>query len=252
MDRLIYTAMSGATQALDQQAVVANNLANASTTGFRAQLATFRAVPMAFGDGSTINNTTTRTFVLSSTPGADYTPGPIQQTGNPLDVAVQGPGWLSVLAADGNEAYTRAGAFHVDANGQLVTATNQPVIGTGGPISVPPGAQITIGKDGTVSALTPGDPPTAVVVVDQLKIVNPDPGTLAHGDDGLYRTSDGNPADADPNAIVIGGALEGSNVNPVAAMVSMITNARQFQMHTKMLEAADQNDQSANKLLDFS
>ena len=163
MDRLIYTAMSGSAQALEQQAVVANNLANASTTGFRAQLETFRAVPMSFGDGSSINDNTTRTFVLSSTPGADYTPGPIQQTGNPLDVAIQGPGWLSLQTADGNEAYTRAGNLHIDENGQLVNATNQVVLGNGGPVSVPPGAQITIGKDGTVSALTPGDPPTAVV-----------------------------------------------------------------------------------------
>src|ERR1700759_728858 len=137
MDRLIYTAMSGSTQALEQQAIVANNLANASTTGFRAQLETFRAVPMSFGDGSTINDDTTRTFVLSSTPGADYTPGPIQQTGNPLDVAVQGPGWLSVQTTDGNAAYTRAGNLHVDANGQLVTANNLPVLGTSGPLSIP-------------------------------------------------------------------------------------------------------------------
>src|SRR3984957_19698026 len=178
-DRLIYTAMSGATPALEQQAIVANNLANTSTTGFRAQLATFRAVPMSFGDGSSINDDTTRTFVLSSTPGADYTPGPIQQTGNPLDVAVQGAGWrggggLAVQTADGGEAYTRAGNLHVDENGQLVNATNQVVLGNGGPVSVPPGAEITIGKDGTVSALTPGDPPTAVVMVDQLKLVNPD------------------------------------------------------------------------------
>jgi flagellar basal-body rod protein FlgF len=148
-DRLIYTAMSGATQALEQQAIVANNLANTSTTGFRAQLETFRAVPMSFGDGSTVNDQTTRTFVLSSTPGADETPGPIQQTGNPLDVAVQGDGWLSVQTADGSEAYTRGGNLHIDQNGQLVNATNLPVLGTGGPISVPPGAQITIGKDGT-------------------------------------------------------------------------------------------------------
>src|ERR1700751_6496519 len=134
MDRLIYTAMSGATQTLEQQAVVANNLANTSTTGFRAQLATFRAVPMGFGDGSSINDDTTRTFVLSSTPGSDFTPGPIQQTGNPLDVAVQGPGWLAVQSADGNEAYTRQGNLHVDENGQLVTAGNLPVVGSGGPI----------------------------------------------------------------------------------------------------------------------
>ena len=252
MDRLIYTAMSGATQALEQQAVVANNLANTSTTGFKAQLATFRAVPMAFGDGSTINDITTRTFVLSSTPGADYTPGPIQQTGNPLDVAVQGPGWLSVLTPDGQEAYTRAGNLHVDENGQIVTASNMPVVGGGGPLSVPPGAQVTIGRDGTVSALIPGDPPTSIAIVDQLKLVNPAPASLTRGDDGLFRTADGNPADADPNVVVAAGALEGSNVNPVAAMVSMITNARQFQMQTKMIESADQNEQSANKLLDFS
>ncbi|MDE1181232.1 flagellar basal-body rod protein FlgF [Paraburkholderia sp.] len=252
MDRLIYTAMSGAAQALEQQAVVANNLANASTTGFRAQLATFRAVPMAFGDGSSVNDDTTRTFVLSSTPGADYSAGPIQQTGNPLDVAVQGPGWLAVQTADGNEAYTRAGNLHVDQNGQLVTATNLPVIGNGGPLSIPPGAEVTIGKDGTVTALTPGDPPTSVAIVDQLKLVNPDPSTLKRGDDGLFHTADGNPADADQNVVLAPAALEGSNVNPVSAMVSMITNARQFQVQSKLLESADKNDQAANQLLSFS
>ena len=252
MDRLIYTAMTGASQALEQQAVVANNLANTSTTAFRAQLATFRAVPMNFGDGSQTGTDTTRTFVLASTPGADFTPGPLQRTGNPLDVAVQGQGWLSVLTADGNEAYTRAGNLHVDENGQLVTATNQPVVGNGGPLSVPPGADVTIGKDGTVSALIPGDPPTAIAIVDQLKLVNPDPATLQRGDDGLFRTVDGNPADADPSVVLAPESLEGSNVNPVAAMISMITNARQFQMQTKLLESADQNEQAANQLLNFS
>jgi len=252
MDRLIYTAMSGATQALEQQAIVANNLANTSTTGFRAQLETFRAVPMSFGDGSTANDDTTRTFVLSSTPGADYTPGPIQQTGNPLDVAIQGDGFLSVQTSDGNEAYTRAGNLHIDQNGQLVTAMNQPVLGTGGPISVPPGANISIGKDGTISALAPGDPATAIAVIDQLKLVKPEGNALTRGDDGLFHTADGNPADADPSVVVAPGSLEGSNVNPVSAMVSMITNARQFQMQSKMIESADQNDQTANQLLSFS
>ena len=190
--------------------------------------------------------------MLSSTPSADYTPGPIQQTGNPLDVAVEGPGWLSVQAPDGSEAYTRAGNLHVDANGQLVNANNLPVIGNGGPLSIPPGAQVTIGKDGTVSALTPGDPPTSIAIIDQLKLVNPDPATMTRGDDGLFRAAGGDPADADPNVTVVPASLEGSNVNAVSAMVSMITNARQFQMQTKLLESADQNDQSANKLLDFS
>jgi flagellar basal-body rod protein FlgF len=251
MDRLIYTAMTGAAQSLEQQSTVANNLANASTTGFKAQLSAFRQVPMNF-EGNANGDPSSRTFVLASTPTADYTPGPIQQTGNPLDVAIQGPGWLSVQAADGTEAYTRAGNLHVDANGQIVTASNLPVIGTGGPISVPPGAEITIGKDGTVSAIGPGDRATAIAAVDQLKLVNPDPASLSRGDDGLFHTADGNPADADPAVTVAPASLEGSNVNAVSAMVDMITNARQFQMQTKMLDSANQMDQSANKLLDFS
>ncbi|KVE33298.1 flagellar basal-body rod protein FlgF [Burkholderia sp. TSV86] len=253
MDRLIYTAMTGATQALEQQSVVATNLANASTTGFRAQLATFRAVPMNFDSGGgNVDLATTRTYTLASTPGADFTPGPIAQTGNPLDVAVRGTGWLTVMLPDGSEAYTRAGNLHVDANGQLVTANNLPVAGNGGPLAVPPNAQVTIGADGTVSALMPGDPPTAVAIVDQLKLVNPDPAALKRGDDGLFRTADGNPADADPAVKVVPNSLEGSNVNPVAAMVSMIGNARAFEWQTKLIQSADQNEQAANQLLNFS
>jgi flagellar basal-body rod protein FlgF len=252
MDRLIYTAMSGATQALDQQAVVANNLANVSTTGFRAQLANFRDVPMAFGDGSSVNDQTTRTFVLSATPGSDMTPGAISKTGNPLDIAIQGQGFIAVQTADGNEAYTRAGNLHVDENGQLVTANNLQVLGGGGPIAVPPGSAVTIGSDGTVSALAPGSQPNAIAMIDQIKFVNPPAGTLTRGDDGLFHTADGNPADADPSVQIATESIEGSNVNPVAAMVSMITNARQFQMQTKLLQSADQNDQTANQLLQFT
>lgn len=252
MDRLIYTAMTGASQALEQQAVVANNLANVSTTGFRAQLANFRAVPMAFGDGSTANDTTTRTFVLSATPGSDMTPGAISHTGNPLDIAIQGSGFIAVQTPDGNEAYTRAGNLHVDENGQLVTASNLQVIGGGGPIGVPPGSAVTIGKDGTVSAIAPGSPADAIAMIDQIKFVNPPAGSLTRGDDGLFHTADGNPADADQTVQVATESLEGSNVNPVAAMVSMIDNARQFQMQTKLLQNADQNDQSANQLLQFT
>ena len=252
MDRLIYTAMSGATQALEQQSVVANNLANVSTTGFRAQLANFRDVPMAFGDGSSVNDQTTRTFVLSATPGSDMTPGTISKTGNPLDIAIQGSGFIAVQTPDGNEAYTRAGNLHVDENGQLVTANNLQVIGGGGPIAVPPNSAVTIGSDGTVSAIAAGSQPNAIAMIDQIKFVNPPAGTLTRGDDGLFHTADGNPADADPGVQIATESIEGSNVNPVAAMVSMITNARQFQMQTKLLQDADQNDQSANQLLQFS
>jgi flagellar basal-body rod protein FlgF len=207
---------------------------------------------MSFGDGSSVNDQTTRTFVLSATPGSDMTPGAISHTGNPLDIAIQGSGFMAVQTADGNEAYTRAGNLHVDENGQLVTANNQQVIGGGGPIGVPPGSAVTIGKDGTVSAIAPGSPADAIAMIDQIKFVNPPAGSLQRGDDGLFRTADGNPADADQTVQVATESLEGSNVNPVAAMVSMITNARQFQMQTKLLQNADQNEQSANALLNFS
>jgi flagellar basal-body rod protein FlgF len=252
MDRLIYTAMTGASQALAQQDVVTNNLANTSTTGFRAQLASFRSAPLSFSNDGTSNDNTTRTFVLSATTGADYTHGPISQTGNPLDVAVEGPGWLAVQTPDGNEAYTRAGSLHVDASGQLMNANDLPVIGNSGPVAVPPGSDVTIGEDGTVTALTPGDPPQSIASVDQLKLVNPDPATLTRGNDGLFHAAEGEPADADPAVKLAPKSLEGSNVNAVAAMVSMIANARQYQMQAKLLQNADQNDQSANQLLTFS
>jgi flagellar basal-body rod protein FlgF len=255
MDRLLYVSMTGASQSLEQQGQIANNLANASTTGFRAQLSAFRAVPLRTEDQVAAGTTAvTRTYVVDSTPTSDFTPGPIQQTGNPLDVAVSGAGWFAVQTPAGGEAYTRAGNFQVDANGQLVTADGLPVLGNSGPIAIPQGANVTIGNDGTVSALTPGDPPSSITAIDQLKLVNPDPQgpAMVRGDDGLFRLADGTQADADPTVTVASGAIEGSNVNPVGAMVAMIANARQFDMQMKLLQTANTDDQAANQLLTFS
>jgi flagellar basal-body rod protein FlgF len=253
MDRMLYVAMTGASQSLEQQAQIANNMANAGTTGFRAQLSAYRAVPLRTPDELAAGTTTVaRTYVVDSTPMADFTPGPVQTTGNPLDVALGGAGWFTVQTADGNEAYTRAGDFQVNAAGQLVTSNGLPVIGNAGPIAIPAGAQVTISNDGTVSALSPGDPPNSVAVIDQLKLVNPDLKTMVRGDDGLFRQSNGTPADADPTVLVTPNALEGSNVNPINAMVAMIANARQFDMQMKLLQTADTDDQSSNALLTFS
>lgn len=249
MDRLIYVAMSGASQALDQQATIANNLANASTTGFRAQLSAYRSVPV---ETATSGTDTTRTYALTSNPGTDFTPGAVEKTGNPLDVALQGNGWIAVQTASGEEAYTRAGNMHVDQNGQLVTGTGQQVVGNGGPIAIPPRAKIDIAEDGTISALGAGEAATNVTVVDKIKLVNPPEGALTRGDDGLFHTATGQPAPADATLRLMSGAVEGSNVNPVQAMVQMIDNARSFQMHMKMLDMASSNEQSANQLLNFS
>jgi flagellar basal-body rod protein FlgF len=239
MDRLIYLSMSGAKATLQRQDVLAHNLANASTTGFRAEMAAFRAVPIR-GDGAS-----TRAFALESTIGHDMRGGPVQTTGRELDVAVKGNAWLAVQGLDGTEAYTRAGALEVDAEGQLVTATGRLVLGDGGPITLPPGARVDIAGDGTLNATVGDGRPQAV---GRLKLVTPE-APLKRGDDGLFRAADGNALDADDAARLQAGALEGSNVSPVETMVAMIAASRQFEQQMKSLQTAEQREQAASRLL---
>ena len=239
MDRMIYLSMSGARATLQRQDVLAHNLANVSTPGFRAEIAAFRAVPVR-GDGAS-----TRVYALESTPGHSEASGPVQTTGRALDVAVAGRAWLAVQALDGTEAYTRGGALDVDPEGQLVTRSGLPLLGDGGPITVPANARIDIAADGSVSA-TVGS--AKAHKLGRLKLVTPEPGALARGDDGLFRAASGE-LDADPAARVQQGALEGSNVSPVETMVAMISAARQFEQQMKLLQAAEQKEQAATKLL---
>jgi flagellar basal-body rod protein FlgF len=239
MDRLIYLSMSGAKATMQRQDVLANNLANANTNGFRAEMAAFRAVPI-HGDGAS-----TRAFALESTIGHDTRGGPVQSTGRDLDVAMQGNAWLAVQGLDGTEGYTRAGALEVDAEGQLVTAGGRAVLGEGGPINLPPGARVEIGDNGAISATVGNGLPQAV---GRLKLVTPE-APLKRGEDGLFRAADGNELDADAQARVIGRALEGSNVSPVETMVAMIAAARQFEQQMKSLQTAEQREQAAARLL---
>jgi flagellar basal-body rod protein FlgF len=241
MDRLIYTSMTGAKHLFNRQAVLANNLANASTTGFRADLVAQRAVPTQGGAPGA------RIFSLETTTGSDFTPGPMLATGRALDVAVQGSGWIAVQGFDGNEAYTRAGNLQVNVDGTLTLPNGLPVLGDGGPITVPADAKLQIAADGTISAKTANSP--TVNQVGRLKLVNPEANALVKSLDGLFRTRNGEPADTDPNVRVADGTLEGSNVNVVEAMVGMIAAARQFEMQMKMLAVAEQNEQKAGSLL---
>ncbi len=246
MDRVIYTAMSGAKHTLEQQANASNNLANATTTGFREQLNTFRAVPVV-GEGLA-----TRTFVVDSTAGTNFNAGPIQDTGRALDVAVQGPGWLAVQTTDGSEAYTRNGSFKLSENGILQTQTGLNVVGDGGPISIPPDVTIAIASDGTVSSIPTTGTPNAVNILGRLKLVNPDEKALKRGDDGLFRMTAGAQAPPDANVRLVGGALEGSNVNVVESMVSMINLARQFDLNMKVVTTAQSDSDKANQILSLS
>lgn len=243
MDRLIYTAMTGASHTLQQQASVAQNLANINTPGFRSTIDTFRSVPIV-GEGLP-----TRAFVVDSTSGTDFTPGVTQATGNTLDVAVDGKGWIAVQDANGNEAYTRNGGLKLTPAGILQTKSGLNVMGDTGPITIPPDTQVTIAKDGTISTVPTTSQVNQVVIVGRLKLTNPPEDQLVRGEDSLFRTKDGQPADADANVTVISGSLEGSNANMVESMVNMISLARQFDMQMKMLTTADDNAKQASGVL---
>ena len=238
MDRLVYLSMAGAKAAMQRQETLAHNLANASTSGFRAELQAFRAVPVE-GSGAS-----TRVFAIESTPGYDATPGPVAATGRQLDVAMKGNAWLAVQGRDGTEAYTRGGSLDITADGTLVTTSGTTVLGDGGPIQVPQGTAISIAADGTVSASAANGTSQAV---GRLKLVTPDV-PLLRGEDGLFRGAEGD-LGADAAARLQEGALEGSNVSPVETMIAMISAARQFEAQMRLLSSAEGNDKAASQLL---
>ncbi len=246
MDRLIYTAMTGASHTLLQQATVAQNLANVNTPGYRSAINTFRAIPL---NGEGLN---TRTMVVDSTAGADFSSGVLQQTGRSLDVAVQGEGWLVVQLEDGSEAYTRNGSLQITPAGLLQTHGGLNVVGDAGELAIPPNSEINIARDGTISTVPSGTKPSSVVVAGRIKLVNPPAADLVRGDDGLFRLKNGATADADANVKLLSGSLESSNVNTVEAMVNMIALARQFDMQMKMLQSADNNAKQASQLLNMN
>jgi flagellar basal-body rod protein FlgF len=247
MDRLIYTAMTGASQTLNRQAAVAHNLANVASSGYRAEEHRLRAVQVQ--SNAQQKGLATRAFVVDASTHTNFTPGPMMVTGRPLDVAVQGAGWLAVQLADGSEAYTRNGSFEINVNGVVQTRSGLTVLGDGGAISIPPEVKISVGLDGTISALPESGAQNTVSVVGRFKLVNPPETDLVRGDDGLFRLRDGSAAPADERITVASGTLEGSNVNPAEQMVTMISLARQFEMQMKVLSAADANDRAATQIL---
>lgn len=244
MDRLIHVAASGARQLLARQDTIAQNLANLSTPGYRAETAAARALQGAGGG--------TRVFALEVATGADLTPGPVEATGRPLDVAVQGPGWIAVQADDGREVYTRGGSLEVSPGGVLQTRSGHAVLGEAGPITIPPEHRIEIARDGTVSAIPEGRPLAPVQTLGRIKLVNPPAQALERGADGLFRLRGGAPAPADPEVALVAGALEGSNVNAAEALVGMIGVARQFELHMKLVAQAEDNARRAASLLNVT
>lgn len=241
MDRLLYVAMSGARETVQAQTVNTQNLANASTTGFRADLQSFQSLPVN-GPGYA-----SRVYGMAADQGIDTSPGSVMGTGRALDVAVNGDGWIAVQGPDGNEAYTRAGDLRVDSLGLLRTGAGRPVMGNGAPIAIPPAEKIEIAGDGTISIRPLGQ--NTLAVVDRIKLVNPPPAQLQKGADGLVHLKGGDAAEADASVQLQVGALESSNVNTVEAMVNLIQLARQYETQVKMMANAEENDRASAQLM---
>lgn len=244
MDRGLYIAMSGAKEILLAQSVNANNLANANTTAFRADLEQARSMPV-FGPVHP-----TRAYAMTERPAVDFSPGAVLTTGRDLDVAVHGEGWIAVQGHDGEEAYTRAGDLHVTPEGLLVTGSGLAVLGDGGgPISVPPAEKVEIGDDGTVSAIPTGEVATGLAAVGRIKLVNPPLEELDKFGEGLMRLKNGGSAEASAEVTLVSGALESSNVNSVGEMVNLINLARQFEMQIKMMKTMEDNGAASAQLM---
>ena len=243
MDRMIYLAMSGAKQTLHAQALAANNLANVNTTGFKADLAAARSMPV-FGEGQA-----SRVYAMTERPGINFDNGSVQFTGNELDFAIDGEGFIAVLAADGTEAYTRRGDLKLNANGMLENGAGQLVLGNNGPVALPPSEKIEIGIDGLVSVRPVGQAANTLAEIDQLKLVNPSLDELEKSADGLFRMKSGEPVEADVDVRVIHGAIEASNVNAVGEMVNMINLQRQFELQIKAMKSVEENDSAATQIL---
>jgi flagellar basal-body rod protein FlgF len=243
MDKSLYVAMTGAKEILDAQAVNNFNLANASTTGFKADLAAFQSQAVA-GSGYA-----SRVYATESTSGWDQSQGSFTTTGRPLDVAVQGAGFIAVQGPNGQEAYTRNGDLHLTPEGLLVTSTGQPVLGDNGPISVPPSSSIKIGGDGTVTVLPFGAPAQSLAAIGRIKLVNPAPDRLVRKSGGMFQLPGGASAPADASVKLDSGVLESSNVDLASAMVNMIDLARNFQLQVKAMKSADDNASASAQLL---
>ena len=243
MDKYLYLAMNGAAQAMLAQQSNANNLANVSTTGFKATLDHFQSRPLS-GPGFQ-----DRVYAVDEAAGADFRPGALITTGRDLDLAISADGWFAVQAADGSTAYTRRGDFRIDPNGLLLNGANQIVLGEGGPITVPQFESLVVGRDGTISVRASGQSADSLVAVDRIRVVSAAAGQLQRGEDGLFRSTDGGELPPDASLTVTSGALEASNVNAVEAMVRMIDYARYYEHQVKLMNLASENDAASASLM---
>ncbi len=242
MDKLIFTAVSGAEHTLRAQQVHANNLANMDTPGFRANLELVTSQQL----GANVNYGYDDVHMARTQADAISTrPGTVRETGRPLDVAINGNGYFAVEFG-GNEAYTRAGAIDIDANGAL-SVNGRPLLGEGGPIVLPPHSAVEIGTDGTISVMAEGA--TTMQVIDKLRLVTAEGPELTKNEAGLIVSRNGDQLQADPNISVRSRALEGSNVSAIEEMVATMALNRSFELQMKLFQAGDKMNEAGNRLL---
>jgi len=243
VDNLLYVSMTGARETSLAQATTSNNLANAKTTGFKADLAQFRSMPV-YGDGLP-----SRAFAMTERAGYNLDSGGTITTGRNLDVAIRGEGWLVVQDEQGAELLTRRGDLKISPNGQLVNGGNFPVLGDGGPIALPPFEKIDIAKDGTITILPLGAEANATAVVERIRLVNPDPASLEKNSQGLFKSREDEVFQADANITIESGALESSNVSVVSELTNMINYARQFEVQVKLMSSVEERGRALDRLL---
>lgn len=243
MDRLIYTAVTGMNASMARQQMIASNMANAQTIGFRAE--TMQFTPMTL-KGPSLE---ARAMSSSQVRGAMMDAGALIQTGRALDIAVSGDAMLTMQAEDGSEAYTRRGDLSVSPTGLLVGAESQPVIGQSGPVSVPLGAEVSIAPDGSVLVRDKASPDAPPQVIDRLKLANWRGTRIEKALDGLFRVFGGGVLPTDDAARVQPGALEQSNVKPAQVLVEMVEAQRLFEMRTKLITTAKEIDEGGTSLM---
>jgi flagellar basal-body rod protein FlgF len=243
MDRLVDIARTAMRGSMARQTAVANNLANVNTAGFRAEIV--NASTRWIG-GPTLQS---RAEQVDQVIGADMKQGSVVQTGNALDVALDGDGFFAVQANDGSEGYTRRGDLKLSDSGLLTTGEGHPVLGEGGPITLPPADNVKIAKDGGIWIVPQGGQIDQPQLVDTIKLVNAKGSVIAKGTDNLFREVNGGALPTDPMASVTSGALEGSNVNATTALVQMIEASRAWETQIKLIDTAKEIDSGGASLM---
>ncbi|WP_034943417.1 flagellar basal body rod protein FlgF [Erwinia oleae] len=240
MDRLIYTAVSGANRSLNQQMIHANNLANANTEGFRADLERAASQRVnGYGYDS-------RFQVNSQNGGVNMAPGALRETGRELDIGIRGDG-LIALREGRREVYTRGGHIDVDDMGNL-TIGGLPVLGDNGPIQLPPYSQLAIADDGTIAVVPENGDVNAAMDVERIKLVDIPASRLSKNNNGLL-IGDRATTPRSEAVQIASEHLETSNVSAINEMVATVSLSRQFEAQIKMMKAAETLAQAGNRLI---